>query len=111
MKIVNLNELEIQCVSHNPNVKKRVLLKNGELGNITQFAQSIIPTGQFIEAHSHADIAEVFLVESGIGVIRINNLAFKLEPGFCAVVEPGEMHSIENNGREDLVLTYFGIKI
>jgi mannose-6-phosphate isomerase-like protein (cupin superfamily) len=34
-------------------------------------------------------MCEVFFVESGRGIIRINQMDYALSPGVCVAVEPG----------------------
>ena len=34
-----------------------------------------------------------------------------LTQGVCIAVTPGEMHEVTNTGKEELVLTYFGLKV
>jgi mannose-6-phosphate isomerase-like protein (cupin superfamily) len=55
-------------------------------------------------------MCEVFFVESGSGIIRIDGQEYPLQPGTCIAVEPGEVHEIVNSGTTDLVLTYFGLR-
>jgi mannose-6-phosphate isomerase-like protein (cupin superfamily) len=52
---------------------------------------------------------EVFFVESGAGVMKIDGAQQQLLPGVCIVVEPGEEHEITNSGDCELVLNYFGL--
>jgi hypothetical protein len=42
MKIVSLTELQDQQVSHNPNIRKRVMITPGELGKLTNFPEEPI---------------------------------------------------------------------
>ena len=111
MKLLNLEDIPLQSNSHNERIKKQVLLENHELGNITQLAQSVFPSGEKVTKHSHPDMGEVFMVQSGEGLITVDGITHNLRPGACAVVEPGEYHELENYGEEDLVLIYFGIRI
>jgi len=111
MKIRNLNQMAQADVSHNSDINKRVMIKNGELGCITQFAQSIFPAGAVAEEHVHCDMGEVFLIESGGGEIVVNDRAYPLGPGTCVVVEPGDRHELKNTGATDLVVTYFGVRL
>ena len=111
MKIVSLTQLEDQRVSHNPKITKRVMISAGELGRLTNFSQAVFPTGETAQVHRHEHMAEVFLVQSGEGEIRIEGKCFKLLPGVCALVEPGEEHELSNTGGGDLVITYFGLTI
>lgn len=111
MKYNSLNQATTQVVSHNPAIQKKVLLVKGDLPGLTNFSQAIFTPGQVAEAHFHHDMAEVFFVESGQGVIKINNQDYLLETGICVVVEPGEVHEVTNTGTTDLIITYFGLQI
>jgi quercetin dioxygenase-like cupin family protein len=111
MKLTNLSELPEQKVSHNPEIRKKVMLSLGELPHLTNFSQAVFAPGQIAEAHSHQDMCEIFFVESGRGIIRINGKDYPLKRGTCVAVEPGEVHEVINNDSIDLVLTYFGLRV
>jgi mannose-6-phosphate isomerase-like protein (cupin superfamily) len=110
MKRSHLNQIPEQAVSHNRAIKKKAMLKLGDLPHLTNFSQARFAPGQIAFAHSHTDMHEVFFVESGAGIIRINETNYPLEPGVCIAVEPEEEHEIINTGEHDLVITYFGIQ-
>lgn len=110
MKIVNLHDLSTQPVSHNPEIKKKVLFSKGELPHLTNFSQAVFAPNQIATSHRHLDMCEVFFVIAGEGVIRINNCDYALTPGVCVAVEAGEEHEIINTGTDELILTYFGIR-
>lgn len=110
MKQVALNELPEESVSHNPAIKKKVMLRLGDLPHLTNFAQARFAPGQVAPAHSHRDMSEVFFVESGCGCITIDGQAYPLSPGVCIAVEVGESHEVRNTGHEELILTYFGLR-
>ena len=109
MKRVSLSKLPMQGVSHNTAILKQVMLKTEDLPHLAQFAQARFAPGQVAAAHSHADMHEVFFVQSGQGTMTRNGKPEALEPGVCIAVSPGEIHEVSNTGSEDLVLTYFGI--
>ncbi|PPT07058.1 putative conserved protein contains double-stranded beta-helix domain [Geitlerinema sp. FC II] len=111
MKHLSLQNIPTQGVSHNPNIRKQVMLKSGDLPHLTNFAQARFAPGQVAAAHSHSDMCEVFFVESGSGTIRIDDTPYPLEPGTCIAVEVGEVHEITNTGNAELVLTYFGLQV
>lgn len=111
MKYTSLDQASVQAVSHNPAIQKKVMLTKGDLPSLTNFSQAIFPPGQVAQAHFHHDMAEVFFVQSGQGVIKINDQDFLLETGVCVAVEPGEVHEVSNTGTTDLVITYFGLQI
>ncbi|MBE9114408.1 cupin domain-containing protein [Lusitaniella coriacea LEGE 07157] len=109
MKLIQLQDLTPESVSHNREIKKRVLLRSGDLPHLTNFSQAYLSPGQATTPHAHSDMGEVFFVEAGEGTIEIDDRAYPLSPGSCIAVQPGETHKIENIGATDLVLTYFGI--
>jgi len=110
MKITALDQLPIESVSHNPAIKKQVMLRMGDLPHVTNFSQARFQPGQVAEAHAHTDMHEVFFVESGEGEIEIDNTTYPLIPGTCIAVAPYESHEVTNTSTEELVLTYFGIQ-
>jgi len=111
MKITNLHEIPEKSVSHNPEIKKKVMLQLGDLANLTNFSQARFAPGQIAGAHAHQDMCEVFFVESGSGTIEIDGKTHDLKPGACIAVEVGEIHEIANTGSTELVLTYFGLRV
>jgi mannose-6-phosphate isomerase-like protein (cupin superfamily) len=110
MKITSLASLPEGQVSHNPEIKKKVMLGPGDLPHVTNFSQARFAPGQVASAHAHRDMYEVFFVESGTGLMRVDGVEHRLEPGICVAVDPGEIHEIVNAGLVDLVLTYFGVQ-
>lgn len=111
MKLISLADLPEEEVSHNPEIKKRVMLRRGQLPHLTNFTQSTLLPGQTARAHRHPDMYEIFFVQSGAGVIRINDATHQLVAGHCVTVEPGEAHEIASTGPTELVLLYFGLEV
>lgn len=110
MKHCDLHQLSTEQVSHNPAIQKKVMLRLGDLPHLTNFSQARFAPGQVAAAHAHADMCEVFFVESGTGVIQVDGQTYALTAGVCVAVETGEVHEVQNNGVEELVLTYFGLR-
>ena len=111
MKIIRLDDIPDMPVSHNPAITRRVMVRQGDLGPITQFARGTFPPGQAVEPHRHADMAEVFLCDGGRGWMRVDERRIDLRPGVCVVVEPGEEHAMQSLGPDPLVLTYFSVRL
>ena len=109
MKTIDISKLENIGVSHDPAIKKRVILGRGELPHLNNLSQVRFKTGQVASSHSHKDMYEVFLIEEGEGTVIFNTEEQRLKKGICVVVEPGELHEVKNTGKSDLVITYFGI--
>jgi mannose-6-phosphate isomerase-like protein (cupin superfamily) len=110
MKIVSIADLPERQVSHNPDIKKKVMLEKDDLPHVTTFSQAYFAPGQVASLHAHEDMYEVFFVEAGAGVIRVDGEPHPLSPGTCVVVAPGEVHEVTSSGPGDLVLTYFGVE-
>lgn len=111
MKIVSLADLTEEGVSHNPEIRKRVMLGRGDVPHLMNFSQSRITPGQVARAHRHADMFEVFFVQAGEGVMSVDGAEQRLEAGVCVMVEPGEAHEITCTGSGELVLLYFGVEV
>lgn len=109
MEYISLTDLPDKSVSHNPNIKKKLIIANGKIPRLTNFAQASFASGQISPAHSHSDMWEVFYAESGSGIIKINDQEYKLEKGITVIVEPEEKHEIINNSSAELIISYFGI--
>lgn len=101
----------LEAVSHNPKITKRVLVRNGQCGNITQLARSVFPPGERVEPHAHPDMIEVFMVRSGCGQVIVNGQTLTVKVDQCIVVEAGETHEVINAGSDDLVFDYFGLQV
>ena len=110
MKIINIDNVSFTEVSHNANIKKQVILKADELGNITNFSKAVFPPGEVAPSHAHSDMIEIFFVLSGHGIIRINHAEHELKEGICAMIKPSESHEIENTSRTSLVILCLGIQ-
>ncbi len=110
MKIVSLADVPEEGVSHDPEVKKRVLLRRGDVPHLMSFARAVFLPGQTARAHTHANMSEVFFVERGRGTMRVGGSGHTLAPGVCVAVVPGEEHEIVNDGAGELVLLYFGVE-
>jgi mannose-6-phosphate isomerase-like protein (cupin superfamily) len=110
MKIISLASLPEEGVSHNPEIKKRVILRRGDVPHLTALTQSQLKPGQVARVHRHAGMFEVFLVLGGSGRMLIDDREHLLEAGTCVAVEPGEAHEITSTGADDLTLLYFGVE-
>lgn len=110
MKVNSLAAASEQGVSHNPRIRKRVLIADAQIGHVSNFAQAVFPPGEIACAHRHEDMTEVFFVESGEGRMVVDDEPVAITAGVCVTVDRGEVHEIQNTGSDDLVITYFGIR-
>lgn len=110
MKRVTLADVPVEGVSHNPEIRKQVLLRRGDVPRLTNFSRATLLPGQGARLHKHADMSEVFFVERGAGAMRVGGAEQPLAPGVCVAVAVGEEHEIVNTGGGELVLLYFGVE-
>ena len=108
MKSGTLSLLADEAISHNPLVRKKVLLHCGEVPHVTQVSRVVFPLGEIASSHSHADMWELFLCEKGEGVMTINGREIVLAAGNYVLVEPNEAHEICNTGKLSLELYCMG---
>lgn len=111
MKYKSLALIPVTGVSHNREIRKKVLIANGEIPHITQLSRVILKPGQIAAIHKHSDMYEIFNIESGKGKILVDNNEFKLTVGVCIIVEPGEEHEVQNTDQDDLTITITGIRV
>lgn len=107
---VQLDEIREETVYHNRRIKKRMMIRPGEIPQVTYFSQAVFPPGEIADVHAHDHMVEVFFVVSGSGLIKVDGKEYRLDKGTCIAVAPGESHEIANTGKDALVFTYFGIK-
>jgi mannose-6-phosphate isomerase-like protein (cupin superfamily) len=110
MKFISIDDLPDEGVSHNPEIRKKVILRRGDVAHVTTLSQARLTPGQAVSLHTHRDLYEVFNVLSGTGATIIDGRQHRVEAGSCVVVEPGEAHTISNDGSTDLVLLYFAVE-
>jgi quercetin dioxygenase-like cupin family protein len=110
MRRVSIEEVPEEGVSHDPAIRKQVLLRKGELPHLTNFSRARLLPGQAARAHRHPDMSEVFFVARGVGVLSVEGAEQRLEAGVCVAVEAGEEHEVRNTGDAELVLYYFGVE-
>ena len=63
--------------------------------------------GRRIAPHYHKQTTEIFYVRSGRGTVTLKGKRFKAEKDDIFLVEPLDVHEIENKGKNDLVILIF----
>jgi len=109
VKLVELDAVAPEGLSHDAAILKRPLLRPGEAPGLTQFARSTIPAGRATSPHAHADMTEVFFVLAGLGRAVVDGRAHPLGPGACLRIDPGETHVIEAGADGPVELLYLGL--
>ncbi|MGY6650321.1 cupin domain-containing protein [Wenyingzhuangia sp. IMCC45574] len=109
MKLVKTTELAELPTSHDPEIKKKVFVSNGEIPKLMQFGSAVFKPGQEVTSHKHETMYEVFLIQKGKIDFVVEGKKVTVSTGDCITVEAGEMHSQHNNYKEDVAWIYFGI--
>ncbi len=110
MKIVEMDRVEPEGLSHDPNILKRVLFHEHELPGSVRLSHALFKPGQKAAAHCHEDLHEVFYILSGFGRFIIDGKVVEVGEGSSVRIDPGEEHELINSGQEDLALIYFGLE-
>ena len=111
MKVVVLADLPEEGVSHDPQLLKKVMIRNGEVPHVKQLARLRMAGGDVAHAHAHAGEYEIVFVEAGEGIARVNDRKIRLGEGTCIVFDPRETHEIVNPGPAELVLLYVQVMV
>ncbi|MDD5251423.1 MAG: cupin domain-containing protein [Patescibacteria group bacterium] len=109
MKLIRLGDIPITGISHNQEIKERVLIEKGALPHLMMFSYAVLQPGQSIEAHQHETMAEVFFVLSGQALFHVGNEDVVVSAGDCLTVGTGELHSQENISDAAVEWLYFGV--
>ena len=104
MKIFSLDDTPYDQISHDPQLKKRVLMRD-KLSCVKHISHTILQPGNKASEHIHNDI-EVFYCIRGASVFLINGQKVSVKKGTLLYVEPGEPHAIPEIIEETEIL-YF----
>lgn len=95
-KLRSINSASEQPVSHNPAAKKQVWFRKGELSPFTQIARVVVPPGEVLTAHAHADMHELFIMLEGTACMTVDEELHTLTTGDAIAITPGETHKLSN---------------
>lgn len=109
MVLKRKSELVEEGVSHNPEIKKKTIIKNDLIPQLMTFREAVFLPGQSVEEHVHKTMYEVFYILEGKASFTIEGEEVILEQGDSIVVEEGETHSQSNPFEEPVKWVYFGI--
>ncbi len=105
MKLFSLDEIPFEPISHDPQLKKKVLARD-PVSNVNRISHVVLPLGSSVSEHSHAAIAEIFFCIRGKSTFSVEGKSFSVRKGHLIIIEPGELHSI-TGVMEETELLYF----
>lgn len=94
------------AVSHDPDLLKRVFLRNG-VGPILQLSEFTLAPGKNITPHTHHDAIEVFYMLEGQVMFTVDGSDAIISTGDVLVVEAGEEHSLSSVSNDPARFFYF----
>lgn len=115
MKIVYQNELEFTPASHEkadaPGVFKKVLAGKEQLlrGQIQMVNWCRLPVASAFQPHFHEDMQEVFVISNGHVTMTVDGQNHALSAGDAILIDPREIHVMQNTCNEDVHYVVFGI--
>jgi len=93
MRLYTLDKAEEKPISHDPSLKKKVLVPDG-VGCVAHISHIVLVPGSTASLHSHQDSTEVFYCVRGSVTFAVNGAYVALSAGSCLIVEPKEEHAI-----------------
>lgn len=109
MYLANLADLQDAGVSHNQNIRKKVLLSPNTIDHLVYLSHAVFPPGETAETHHHQDMTEIFYISSGSAQVTVDGKNFECPTGSCIAIEPHEQHRLSNTSNDDLVILYLGL--
>lgn len=109
---VQLAEILPVPVTHDPQLLKRVLLKDTDTrSNLKMLNHAAMEPGQSFRLHSHSTMEEVFYFLSGKGEFTLAEETITVSAGDCLYVPVSTVHACTNTGLEPLIFLAFGIAL
>ena len=95
----------------NPGVLKRVIATQSDIlrGQIMMVNWSRLPGDSAFQSHYHEDMQEVFVLLSGHVRMTIDQQNMELQRGDTVIVEPREIHSMQNLQTTPAEYLVFGV--
>jgi quercetin dioxygenase-like cupin family protein len=107
MKHYSRARIPFEPVSHDPALRKQVLVRDGLLPGLGNLSHIVLVPGSRAAGHLHAEGSEVFYCIRGSLRLTVDGKEVLLSGGECLVVEPREVHSIDDTLEESELLYFF----
>ncbi len=105
MKIFSIHETTSEPVSHDPQLKKKVIARN-ITHCVRHVSHIILKPGDKVSEHKHEKEFEVMYCIRGLAYFRVNGEKISVAQGNLISVEPGDIHAIVDIP-EETELLYF----
>jgi quercetin dioxygenase-like cupin family protein len=108
MRLYKLNDIPFAPISHDPELKKQVFIKD-RLSCVTNLSHIVFQPGQEAREHVHDLGYEIFYCIRGEITFSISGKEISFREGSCLVVEPGESHALKAVTEAEMVY-FFAFK-
>lgn len=102
MRVVSHRDIEPYVTKDGSVIREWV--SPGPGGGNQSLAEARVGPGESTTPHYHRTSEELYLVTAGRGQLRLGAEERELAAGDCALIPPGEAHSLLNTGAEELVV-------
>jgi len=115
MKLIQADDAAFVPASHErpdaPGVLKRVIARATEFqaGQIQMLNWARLPGRSSFQPHYHEDMQEAFVLVSGRVRMTCDDTSVEMAPGDCVLVEPHEVHCMENLRDSTAEYIVFGV--
>lgn len=83
-----------------------IALEDQELEGRAKAVMSVVlHPGSSIGSHQHVGNLEIYYVLKGEGIFTVNGESSPIHAGQSGTMKPGDYHSIENTGAEDMLIS------
>jgi len=110
MKFYSLDSSPYKPVSHDPDLRKRVLMEERHLC-VKHISHISLEPGNSARPHIHPSESEIFYCIKGKALFKVMGKDVAMERGSCLVIEAGEEHSIDKVIEETELLYFHAISI
>ena len=85
---------------HADGYRKNILMTGDQIGAKGNLAQIVVvEAGSRVKPHYHKRTSELIYITEGSCLFTVNDSTFPLKPGDLLLTEPGDIHSLVNDGQ------------
>ena len=111
MNKINLNDIPLEDSHGEAQVKRVLIRKEDNTGNIIFMNEVYLEPGSEFPSHAHEDLIETFYILEGSGVMIIDDKEEPVKQGDRVIVSTKESHSMKNTGNQTIKFICFAIKV
>jgi mannose-6-phosphate isomerase-like protein (cupin superfamily) len=102
MDVINYRDAAPFTTVDGSTIRELMAHRNSAIRN-QSLAEARLPVGKATIPHHHKVTEEIYYILSGTALMTLGNEARPVGPGDAIAIPPGQRHTIENTGSEELV--------